>query len=335
MKYFVILLILIGLSVFVTITPNSYGLIMGHPMEFWDSADIILDGTVISTTNIDSENLIQHDVKVEQYFKNPKPQQMITVYGTTAYNDQWFYQKSFEQGSRALFYLKKVDDKYFILEHSREATERCDPRSMIGLSTLPGEPMARGGLTLFYDPYQTCNGYLTPAGFLRGLSPLKQWQAGIKPGDIGCHDNLELMFRYSGEPVCVKESSVSRLLDYGWSLVEQGELQLRIPLPTVVIADLPKQINKTTPLSFAVEVLDIKENHDRPIISISDENQQIVWSGQWLNPSHSGGLPASVEYSVQYYKEDFPEEIILEPGNYLISVSLENQTVTKKLVIND
>lgn len=73
MKYLVISFFLIALSVFVTTVPYSHGLIMGHPMEFWDGADIILDGTVISTKTIDSENTIQHDVKIEQIFKNKKP----------------------------------------------------------------------------------------------------------------------------------------------------------------------------------------------------------------------------------------------------------------------
>jgi hypothetical protein len=335
MKPLLLFTIIILSLVFVVESYDVHAIIVGHPLDFWDSADIILDGTVLSTTTIDSENLVQHDVKVEQYFKNPKPQQMITVYGPTAHNERWFYPKFFEEGKRALFYLIKVDDKYIILEHSREATENCDPRTMIGLSTLPGESMARGGPTLFYDPYQTCNGYLTPAGFLRGMSPLKQWQAGIKLGDIGCRDTLQLMFRHSGEPVCVKESSVSRLFDYGWTLVEQGELELRTPLPTIVIADLPKQIDKETPLSFAIEVLDIKENHSRPTISISDEHQQVVWSGQWLNPSRFGFLASGGDYNVQYYKEDFPEKIILEVGIYFVSASLEEQTVTKKIVVND
>lgn len=316
-----------------SILPNVQGLIMGYPLEYWDSADIILDGTVLERFN-ETDGLVQHDVKVEQYFKNPKSQTMITVYGPGIHTEDFFYPKIFEKGQRVLFYLKKMDDKYIILEQSREATEKCDPRSMIGLSTLPGEPLARGGPTLFYDPYQTCNGYLIPPGFLRdSLAPLKQLQAGIKLGDIGCHNNLQLMFRHSGEPACVKNSSVSRLLDYGWTLVKQGDLDLRTPLPTVTIADLPKQIDNETPLSFAIEVLDIIENHDRPTISITNENQQKVWSGQWLNPNNSGYLASGAEYNVQYYKEDFPEKITLDPGNFMVSVSLDKQTVSKKVVV--
>ena len=195
------------------------GLIMGHPMEFWDSADIILDGTVLSTTNIDSENLVQHDVKVEQYFKNPKPQQMITVYGPTAFNEDWFYPKFFEKGQRALFYLKKVDDKYIILEHSREATEDCDPRDMIGLSTLPSEPPVKDVPTLFFDPYQTCNGYLFSPQYLKEtLSPLKQFRSGIPFDEINCKDGHVVAIKNSnGNPACVKPETKTRLMERGWA----------------------------------------------------------------------------------------------------------------------
>ncbi len=129
---------------------DAHGLILGHPMEFWDSADIILDGTVISTTKIQADNMVEHNIKVEQYFKNPKPQQVITVYGPDIYNEKWFYPKFFKEGDRVLLYLKKIDGKYIILEQSIAATEKCSPRDMIGLSTLPGEPIGRGGSTLFF-----------------------------------------------------------------------------------------------------------------------------------------------------------------------------------------
>ncbi len=191
---------------------------MGHPLEFWDSADIILDGFVISNKHIEADKLVQHDVRIEQYFKNPKPEKMITVYGPDAYNEDWFYPKFFEEGDRVLFYLKKVDDKYIILEHSVKATQECSPRDMIGLSTLPGEPIGRGGPTLFFDPYQTCNGYLYSVDYLsKTLRPLKQFEAGIKLEDIGCTKNLVLVVKIDGSPACVKAASVTKLVAWGWA----------------------------------------------------------------------------------------------------------------------
>ena len=179
---------------------------MGHPLEFWDSADIILDGVVISIHLNETDKLVQHDVRVEQYFKNPKPEKMITVYGPGLYNEDWFYPKFFKEGERALFYLKKIDSKYIILVQSRVATEECSPRDMIGLSTLPGEPIGRGGPTLFFDPYQTCNGYLYSVDYLSWtLKPLKQFEAGIKLEDIRCEENLVIVVKRSEERRVGKE----------------------------------------------------------------------------------------------------------------------------------
>lgn len=203
-----------------SILPDIQGLIMGHPLEFWDSADIILDGTVISSSQNDTKGLVQHDVKVNQYFKNPKSQTMITVYGPGIYNEDWFYPKFFNEGERALFYLKKIDDKYIILPQSIAANERCDPRDMIGLSTLPGEPIGRGGPTLFFDPYQTCNGYLYPVEFLsKTLSPLKQFEAGIKLDDIWCKENFVLVIKSTnGKPACIRPETVPKIIERGWGL---------------------------------------------------------------------------------------------------------------------
>lgn len=198
---------------------SAQGLIMGHPLEFWDGADIILDGVVISTKPIETEKLVQHDIRVEQYFKNPQSQKMITVYGPDAYNEDWFYPKSFKEGERALFYLKKSDNKYIILEQSIAATEKCTPRDMLGLSTLPGEPISGGGTTLLFDPYQTCNGYLYSAEYIAGsLIPLKQFTAGIKIEDIKCKEGLQLVIKSSNDhPACVKEISITKLVERGWA----------------------------------------------------------------------------------------------------------------------
>jgi hypothetical protein len=166
---------------------------------------------------------VQHDIKVEQYFKNSKSQQMITVYGPNIYNEKWFYPKFFNQGDRALFYLKKIDDKYIILEHSILATEKCSPRDMIGLSTLPGEPIGRGGPTLFFDPYQTCNPYLYSVDYLtKTLSPIKQLAAGIQYSDVQCRDGFELVVKTtSGHPFCVKPESVEKLIERGWATIRK------------------------------------------------------------------------------------------------------------------
>ena len=50
------------------------------------------------------------------------------------------------------------------------------------------------------------------------MSPLKQVQAGITPQDISCKEGLKLVIKAgNGMPACVKEASVKRLSEIGWS----------------------------------------------------------------------------------------------------------------------
>lgn len=49
------------------------------------------------------------------------------------------------------------------------------------------------------------------------LSPLKQQKAGVAPSDVICKAGLELVFQPDGDAVCVKSSSVSKVLSIGWT----------------------------------------------------------------------------------------------------------------------
>ncbi|QLH04688.1 hypothetical protein C5F49_04715 [Nitrosopumilus oxyclinae] len=49
------------------------------------------------------------------------------------------------------------------------------------------------------------------------LAPLKQISEGVQPESVQCKESLELIFKYSGEPACVKASSVKKLVNWGWT----------------------------------------------------------------------------------------------------------------------
>jgi len=49
------------------------------------------------------------------------------------------------------------------------------------------------------------------------LHPLKQIKEGTEPQDIQCKSSMELIFKYSGEPSCVKLTSVEKLINRGWT----------------------------------------------------------------------------------------------------------------------
>ena len=50
-----------------------------------------------------------------------------------------------------------------------------------------------------------------------GLPPLKQVQEGVDPQDVKCKSGFKLIFKHSGEPACVKTSSVQKLISLGWT----------------------------------------------------------------------------------------------------------------------
>jgi hypothetical protein len=53
--------------------------------------------------------------------------------------------------------------------------------------------------------------------YLASLSPLKQLKEGVAPQDIQCKSSMELVFKHSGDPACVKSTSVQKLVSYGWT----------------------------------------------------------------------------------------------------------------------
>ena len=49
------------------------------------------------------------------------------------------------------------------------------------------------------------------------LAPLKQIREGVEAKDVQCKSSFELIFKHSGEPACVKTSSVQKLISWGWT----------------------------------------------------------------------------------------------------------------------
>ncbi len=51
------------------------------------------------------------------------------------------------------------------------------------------------------------------------ISPLKQFESGIKSENVQCMTNFQLLIKEStSQPVCVKTSSIARLITQGWIL---------------------------------------------------------------------------------------------------------------------
>lgn len=53
--------------------------------------------------------------------------------------------------------------------------------------------------------------------YLKSLAPIKQIKEGVEPDEIQCKTTHSLVFKSSGEPACVKHSSVQKLVSVGWT----------------------------------------------------------------------------------------------------------------------
>ncbi|MCJ8306421.1 MAG: universal stress protein [Nitrosopumilus sp.] len=53
--------------------------------------------------------------------------------------------------------------------------------------------------------------------YLASLAPLKQLKEGVEPKDVQCKSSMKLIFKHSGDPACVKSTSVQKLVSYGWA----------------------------------------------------------------------------------------------------------------------
>lgn len=67
------------------------------------------------------------------------------------------------------------------------------------------------------------------------LSPLKQFKSGISLDDIQCKNNLVLIQKHDGSPVCVTSETKQKLIERGWTKINNS--QIRNPVSVPVPAD--------------------------------------------------------------------------------------------------
>lgn len=80
------------------------------------------------------------------------------------------------------------------------------------------------------EPYPISSHEIEPSEYITTLlvsevediepvdAPLKQFKSGIPPEDVQCKQDLQLVIKSNdGSPACVKPSSVSKLVTWGWA----------------------------------------------------------------------------------------------------------------------
>jgi hypothetical protein len=116
--------------------PLAMGL---HHIDLWEKHDLIFDGTIVEANRTAALN--SYHIIVNKYFKTNTKSTLISASGNVI----------FASGDRALFYINRTDSINLISPYSVATT-----RDLIPLSTLPGEPIGRGGPTLAFLADHPC-----------------------------------------------------------------------------------------------------------------------------------------------------------------------------------
>ncbi|MGD8431855.1 MAG: hypothetical protein PVG23_04690 [Nitrosopumilaceae archaeon] len=64
------------------------------------------------------------------------------------------------------------------------------------------------------------------------VSPLKQFLLGIPVEEILCKENLVLIQKYNGSPVCVKPETKEKLIERGWANINTDNIRQTVSLPS-------------------------------------------------------------------------------------------------------
>lgn len=179
--------------------------------------ELILAGKIISRGDGPGPNHYYYDVKVEEYYKNQKSFSLLKFAGPKEVSPRSGYE-IFEVGDDVLLYLNKVEGVYVTSPYSIKLESGCTARETLGLSIIPGEPLARGGPANEIEE-NPCFPYsrISNDQKISSISPLKQYRAGIPIEEIKCKEFLQLIQKKDGFPACVSYETAIKLDSRGWS----------------------------------------------------------------------------------------------------------------------
>ena len=122
-----------------------------------------------------------------------------------------------------------------------------DNSGMVLVAEIPVlEPLNNKKHTIEYGPctisyVQTVKKTHSPKLEMLYPAPLKQIESGLSLDEIKCKENLELVPRYDGDPACVKEQSIPKLIERGWvmptkchpTMLNSNHAEIYVNLPYV------------------------------------------------------------------------------------------------------
>ncbi|CUR51404.1 exported protein of unknown function [Nitrosotalea devaniterrae] len=130
MKTIRIIISLSVISFLIILSSQTYGVPYIPSQVRYFNSDIVLIGKVVSATQF-SPTATKYEIQVEQFLKNPQPQDKITVIveGTnkTLSGLGMTADTVFNVGQHAFLYLKKEQENYVVWWYSHPTDSLCDP----------------------------------------------------------------------------------------------------------------------------------------------------------------------------------------------------------------
>lgn len=138
----IVILVIVSAILILSISNVSAILVGGSKEQLYNESDIILVGKVVSLKEIPDQDVTQYVISPEEYLKsqnNESIHDLITVqgYGTTTRASIDY--RLYNVGDRALFYLEKQADHYFISPYSFVTESTCNVTQLFNLDYGSGD----------------------------------------------------------------------------------------------------------------------------------------------------------------------------------------------------
>ena len=192
------------------------------PLGLWNSADVVIDGTVIDVKHIKllkDVDVTFYKIKVNEYFKgfhektellSPKKEMHVT---------------EFDVNDNGLFYLKSEENQGYVIQpQSIKTFGNCNAQDLMAISLLlPNGEFPHNVSAREKSYFDSCSAdYLIYDvdffnGILHGISPLKQTKKGIPSDLVHCYDDLLKIPKHDGSAACVTPQTAQKLDERKWT----------------------------------------------------------------------------------------------------------------------
>lgn len=123
----IVIVALLFISVTVLTSSQVYAIPYIPPPAKYFNSDIVLIGKVISSAPF-SSTYTKYEIKVEQYLKNPQPQDTMTVIASGTNKTVGMTADTvFDVGQRAFLYIKQDQGNHVVWWYSHPTDSLCDP----------------------------------------------------------------------------------------------------------------------------------------------------------------------------------------------------------------